>query len=149
MKSYLHLLLAGLLAAALGACVPRENFRGAVLDEGRLAQVGPGKSQGEVTQLLGSPSATSTFADRGNTWYYISRGTEALAFLSEKVVNQRVVAVDFDGGGRVENVRKYDLKDGEQVAFVERETPTKGKEMGIVEQFLGNLGRFNNSDSKR
>lgn len=149
MKPYIHLVLAGLVTVALGACVPRENFRGAVLEETRLVQVVPGKTQGEVTQLLGSPSATSTFADRGNTWYYISRGTEAIAFMAEKVVNQRVVAVDFDGGGRVENVRRYDLKDGEQVAFIDRETPTKGKEMGVIEQFLGNLGRFNTSDARR
>ncbi len=146
MKSH-HLLLAGLLLAT--ACTPRENFRGAVLEESRLAQVAPGKTQGEVTQLLGSPSATSTFADKGNTWYYISRGTEALAFLAEKVVTQRVIAVDFDGSGKVQEVRKFDLKDGEQVAYVERETPSKGKELSIVEQFLGNLGKFNNNDTKR
>jgi outer membrane protein assembly factor BamE (lipoprotein component of BamABCDE complex) len=132
-----------MLAALATACSPREEFRGAVLEETRLAQVQPGRTQAEVTQLLGSPSSTSTFNEAGNTWYYISRGTEAVAFMAPEVVSQRVVAVDFDPGGRVRDVRQYGLKDGEDVPVVSRETPTKGKELSIMEQFLGNIGKFN------
>lgn len=131
-----------LLLAVLGACTPRENYRGAIMDEKRLEEVTPGKTQAQVTQLLGSPSAQGTFSERGNTWYYIYRHTEALAFLREKVVDQRVVEVDFDGGGRVRDVRHYGLKDGVEVALSTDETPTKGREFGFLEQMLGNIGKF-------
>jgi outer membrane protein assembly factor BamE (lipoprotein component of BamABCDE complex) len=134
-----------LVATLAAACAPREEFRGAVLDEGRLSQVQPGKSQAEVTQLLGSPSSTSTFSEAGNTWYYISRATETTAFLAPEVVSQRVVAVDFDRGGRVRDVRQYKMEDGQEVPLVSRETPTKGKELSIMEQFLGNIGKFNSN----
>jgi len=135
-------LAAVLLLGALAACSPRENYRGAILDEKRLEEVTPGKTQAQVTQLLGSPSAQGTFSERGNTWYYIYRHTEALAFLAEKVVDQRVIEVDFDGGGSVREVRQYGLKDGVEVALSSDVTPTKGKELSILEQMLGNVGKF-------
>lgn len=140
-----HAAVLALLALLAAGCAPREEFRGAVLDENRLQQVQPGKSQAEVTQLLGSPSSTSTFSEAGNTWYYISRATETTAFLAPEVVSQRVVAVDFDRGGRVRDVRQYKMEDGQEVPIVGRETPTKGKELSIMEQFLGNIGKFNSS----
>ncbi|MND02397.1 hypothetical protein D3C83_217680 [compost metagenome] len=34
----------------------------------------------------------------------------------------------------------YTLKDGKVVAFNGRETPTRGREMTILEQLLGNVG---------
>ena len=30
--------------------------------------------------------------------------------------------------------------------MVDRETPTSGNEMSVLEQFLGNIGRFNPTD---
>ena len=45
----------------------------------------------------------------------------------------------------VKEIKRYGLKDGKQIAFVDRETPTRGKEMTVLEQLFGNLGRFNNS----
>jgi len=137
------------LLLGLPACSPRENSRGAVLDPEKVVLITAGRSQNEVTSILGSPSSTSTFAERGNTWYYITSETETLAFFAEKIVEQRVVAVDFDGSGKVSDVRRYGLKDGHPINYVSRETPTKGKELGLLEQFLGNLGRFNSADQKR
>jgi outer membrane protein assembly factor BamE (lipoprotein component of BamABCDE complex) len=136
------------MVAGLAACAPRENYRGAVLDADKVDLVTPGKSQSEVTSILGSPSSSSTFAEKGNTWYYISSETETIAFFAEKTVDQRVLAVDFDGSGRVAEVRRYGMKDGKPIEFASRETPTKGKELGLLEQFLGNLGRFNSNTAK-
>ena len=149
MMSALGRILTVALLIGLAACTPRETMRGAVVDPEKVVLVKAGATQTQVTSILGSPSSTSTFAERGNTWYYITVETETLAFFAEKTVEQRVVAVDFDGSGKVTEVRRYGLKDGQPIDFVARETPTKGKELGLLEQFLGNLGKFNSAETKR
>jgi outer membrane protein assembly factor BamE (lipoprotein component of BamABCDE complex) len=136
--------LACLLAVSLlAACAAREEFRGHKTDPDQLAQIKPG-AQGpdDVQRLLGSPSSISTFGEAGITWYYIARETSQVAWLAEETVDQRVVAIDFKEG-KVAEVRQIGMKDGKPVEPVARITPTKGKELTVVEQFLGNLGKFN------
>ena len=41
----------------------------------------------------------------------------------------------------VDAVNTYTLKDGKVIAFNNRETPTRGREMTILEQLLGSVGR--------
>lgn len=137
----------GLLAIGglvLAGCESRQDIRGYRFDEERLARVKVGQSsQDEVQNILGSPSSVSTFADRNNTWYYISANTETFAFFKEEVTAQKVVAIEFDENGRVKQVHQYGLQDGREITPNARETPTRGKELGFFEQFFGNIGRFN------
>lgn len=135
---------AAILFAALAACAPRQDYRGIALDEDKLGQIVVGQSsEAQVGALLGSPSTVSTFAEWGTTYYYISSETEAVAFLAPELIDQQVVAISFDKDGRVQAIKRYGMKDGQQIAFVDRETPTRGKEMTFLEQLFGNLGRFN------
>src|SRR3546814_5080921 len=100
--------------------------------------------------LLGSPSTSSTFPDWGTTYYYISSETEAVAFLAPEVIEQQVLAIAFDKStSKVKDIKRYGLKDGKQIAFVDRETPTRGKELTVLEQLFGNFGRFNNDTNKK
>ena len=41
----------------------------------------------------------------------------------------------------METVNVYTLKDGKAIAFNDRETPTRGREMTVLEQLLGSVGR--------
>ena len=43
----------------------------------------------------------------------------------------------------VQDMKVYTEKDGEQIAYVDRVTPTPGSELTILQQLLGNLGKFN------
>ena len=52
------------------------------------------------------------------------------------MVNQVVVQ------GRVRDIKQYELKDGKEVDMVARKTPTSGKELTVLEQILGNVGKF-------
>lgn len=145
-RASLPAILALLMGAglALAACETRQEARGYRFDEDRLAQIKVGSSsQDEVLEILGSPSSLSTFTERNNTWYYIASNSEAFAFFREEITDQKVVAIDFDENGRVAELRRFGLEDGVQVKPIARETPTRGKELGVFEQFFGNLGRFN------
>lgn len=137
--------IAAIAALGLASCTSIISTHGHRLDAAALAQVEPGQSsQGDVIQLLGSPSSLATFDDR--TWYYVSQRTERHSFYNTTVVSQDVVAIMFDDQGMVRRVNRHDLNGATEIALVDRETPTSGNEMSMLEQFLGNIGRFNPTD---
>ena len=75
------------------------------LPEGALEQIPLGSSQEQVLIVLGTPSTVATVS--GEAFYYISqRGQKAAAFLPQKVVDQRVIAVYFDKERRVDAARQ-------------------------------------------
>jgi outer membrane protein assembly factor BamE (lipoprotein component of BamABCDE complex) len=127
---------------ALIACTPQISNHGYRLDEAAFAQVEPGRTTREqVLQLLGSPSSLTTFD--GSVWYYVSQRTERMSFYQEEVVNQDVVSITFDDLGTVTQVDRHGLDQANEVSLVDRETPTSGSELSVLEQFIGNIGRFN------
>jgi outer membrane protein assembly factor BamE (lipoprotein component of BamABCDE complex) len=140
------LAIAGALAMGLGACQPRIDTRGNLPDPDNVLKINPGiDGRDQVATLLGSPSSIATFDD--DTWYYISRRTETLAFFEPEVVDQEVLMVKFDETGIVSDMKIYGLEDGQPIQPVERTTPTLGREMTILQQLIGNLGRFNKDTS--
>jgi len=139
---------AALFLLGTAACAPRQDFRGTAIDEDKLNLVQVGQStEAQVGALLGSPSTISTFPDWGVTYYYISSETETVAFLAPELIDQQVLAISFDKDNKVKEIKRYGIKDGKQIAFIERETPTRGKELTFIEQIFGNLGRFNSANS--
>ena len=146
-QTFAALPTAALAALSLASCASSISTHGHRLDAAALAQIEPGQSaQGDVIQLLGSPSSLATFDDR--TWYYVSQRTERHSFYHTTIVAQDVVAIEFDEQGMVSRVDRHDLNGAREIDVVDRETPTSGNEMSVLEQFLGNLGRFNPVDDE-
>jgi outer membrane protein assembly factor BamE (lipoprotein component of BamABCDE complex) len=133
--------LAALAATAAGGCAPTVNVHGHRLDDEALARIVPGQTtRQQVAQLLGSPSAVGTFD--GEAWYYIGQRTEHRSFYQNNLVAQDVVAITFDEQGTVASLDRHGLEQARDVALVGRETPTGGNELGLFEQLIGNVGRF-------
>ena len=140
MKMRHALTLAALLTLA-AACAPMKETRGFVPDDELLGELRTGvHDKNSVASLLGSPSAVGTFDSA--TWYYITRKTEQVAFFAEEVVDQQVVAVDFDDKGVLKGVRRFTLDDANEIQLVDRQTPSRGKELTLLQQLFGNIGRF-------
>jgi outer membrane protein assembly factor BamE (lipoprotein component of BamABCDE complex) len=140
-----HYLAVG-LALLLGACSTTVETHGHRLDEDRVAQIRPGaSSRGDVASLLGTPSALASFDDR--TWYYVGRRIEEENFFDRDLEAQDVVRVRFDQFGIVEEVDRFEIADARAVDPVDDETPTGGNELSLVQQFIGNIGRFNPAES--
>lgn len=138
-----HAALAGLLvlsAAVLANCSPTVDHRGYLPRQGDMQNLQKGMSKAEVEALLGSPSTTATINLTGDSYYYISSVVEQRAFLRPKEVERQVVAIRFDGTDQVESFAHYGLEDGRIVNFSNRETPTRGREMTILQQLISNAG---------
>lgn len=138
------LLLAG--CALLCSCAPMVAQHGNMLQDYQLTEVKPGvHTRSDVLKLLGSPTSQSTFDDK--TWYYVGRETEKRGILDPKLTKERVVTISFNDEGVVETVQDSDGSDGINVPYSEDATPTHGNDMTVMQQLLGNLGRFNPKDA--
>jgi len=128
-------------AGLVSACNPTLRNHGFRYAHGEIPEITPGEdSQASVLSKLGNPSTRGMFDD--STWYYISDTREYLAYLRPVTRERRIMAVRFDENGQVSEVDEYGLEDGRVVAFVDRETPTRGRELSLLEQLLGNVGRL-------
>ena len=129
------------IAISTVACAPKTAVRGSIPTKDQIALVTPGvHGQEDVKTILGSPSVISTFDD--STWYYIGRHTKQWAFFKTKTIEQQVLIIRYDANGTVDRISRLDKKDGREIELVERETPSAGKKLGILEQLFGNIGRF-------
>ena len=134
-------LLATAGAASLSACAPIQSYSGFQTIESDPKDVKIGTdTKSTVRGRLGSPSATSTFDN--NTWFYMNQLKSRVAFKRPEIVQRNITAITFDKDSEVvKSVNSYTLKDGKVIAFNGRETPTRGRELTILEQILGNVGR--------
>lgn len=126
---------------ATGACTPITTYSGFQAIEVSPTDVKVGEdTKSTVMGKLGSPSVQSTFDP--NIWFYMSQVTDRVAFYQPRVAKRDIVAIAFDPATeQVQTVSQYTLKDGKVFAYNDRETPTRGREMTILEQLLGNVGR--------
>lgn len=132
------------LAALSGACAPIASQHGFVALDVKPGEVKVGEdTKSTVLERLGSPSAKATFDE--NTWFYMTQGVQRVAFYRPRVTKRDVVAVSFDEAEKVKTVNSYTLADGKVIALNGRETPTRGRELTIIEQLLGNVGRMANT----
>ena len=136
-KKYLFIALVFLSAS----CSPILENRGYVFDEKLLDQIKVNETiSNDVMDILGSPSTTS--AIDASTWYYIYSKAETVAFYHPTVTDRRVLAVSFDDDNKVNNLKYYGLEEGKIISYVDRTTPTRGRELTVLQQLFGNLGRL-------
>jgi outer membrane protein assembly factor BamE (lipoprotein component of BamABCDE complex) len=120
-----------LMCTVLGACTGEQFQKGYILPPGALEQIPIGASQDQVLIVMGTPSTVATLD--GEVFYYISQRSERLvAFMNQKVVDQRVIAIYFDKNRQVRRLANYGLQDGRIFDFISRTTPTSGQELSYL-----------------
>lgn len=120
-----------LVGGALAGCTGEQFQKGYILPPGALEQIPIGASQDQVLIVMGTPSTVATLD--GEVFYYISQRSERMvAFMNQKVVDQRVIAVYFDKNRRVRRLANYGLQDGKIFDSISRTTPTSGQEMSYL-----------------
>lgn len=130
-----------MLGAMLVGCAPVKATRGNFVADDQLHEVQVGTHhQADVMRILGTPTSKSIFDD--NTWYYVGLKTEQEAFFDPDVEEKRMIAVAFDESGLVSGLSEID-HDGYQIPISGRVTPTSGQDLTVIQQLLGNIGRFN------
>ena len=137
----LFLISSCLITLGVGACSPMMAQRGNLLEDYQVEQITAMEStRSDVLRNLGSPTTKSTFDP--NVWYYIGQETSKRGIFDAKVVDERIVLVAFNEEGYVETIQDID-RERLNIPYVREKTPTHGNEQTVLQQFLGNLGKFN------
>jgi outer membrane protein assembly factor BamE (lipoprotein component of BamABCDE complex) len=120
-----------LVCAVLAGCTGEQFQKGYILPPGALEQIPIGASQDQVLIVMGTPSTVATL--NGEVFYYISQRSERpVAFMNQRVVDQRVIAIYFDKNRQVQRLANYGLQDGRIFDFISRTTPTSGQELSYL-----------------
>lgn len=144
MRLACRLLILPLLALGLAACSLVEaepQVRGNKIDQELLNELVVGVStRADVQAMLGTPTARGTFDD--DHWFYIAAITRPRVGRVQGIDSQQVLVMNFDQDGVLREVRQLNKDDGRDVGMVARATPTPGNDQTIMQQLLGNVGRF-------
>jgi outer membrane protein assembly factor BamE (lipoprotein component of BamABCDE complex) len=136
----------GATALLMTGCTKAVEVRGNLPDPEVVGEIEPGRhSRRDVAQMIGSPSTVSSFQDR--KWYYIGQKTSQYAFYKPEVLERSVFVVTFDEQGQVDETLLYTLEDGQVIDPVSRITETHGEDASILQDLLGNLGRFSSDQA--
>ncbi len=141
-KSHMRAAAVALAALAVAGCGPRVYSGGNKPLAEKLTQIKPGtQTRSQVRELLGSPSTRSTYGSE--VWFYISSTQETEAFFKPEETERTIYIVSFDEQGLVQGLSQLNKEDGREIVISGKKTPTAGHNMSIVEQMIGNIGRFN------
>lgn len=136
-----RLALALVAAAAIGACSPTFRTHGYAPSDSELSQIEVGRDdRSTVEAAFGRPGAAGLLTD--GAWYYVQSRYRHYGARAPEEIDRQVLAISFDGRGRVANIERFGLQDGRVVALSRRVTDTNIRGVGLIRQLLGNLGRF-------
>ncbi len=139
------ILCAGIVSGLFTGCAETIHTRGNLPDPKVVAAIEPGEhTRAQITQMLGTPSTVATF--EREIWFYIGGRVKSQSFFDPEVLERKVLTIQFDKRGVVKEVNNFDATKIEKIELVQRETSTKGKELTLLQQLIGNIGRFGTQD---
>ncbi len=126
----------------LTGCTPHQSLHGQLPKNYQLEKLIIGEAVREdFLAVLGSPSTLASF--NSDIWYYFGARTQRWAFFEEEILEIKIYAFSFNAEGVLSDIRLYDKDSLNEIDFSSNKTPTAGHSIGILEQLLGNFGRFN------
>jgi outer membrane protein assembly factor BamE (lipoprotein component of BamABCDE complex) len=134
-----------LMPLALGLlvnCSLQIENHGKRVDTQALANIIPGITKKEqVRASLGPPSTKNDFGTQ--SWIYMGSDKKKTVFFGNQLISRLIVKITFDSKNVVTNISRVSEKDTRNIDHTIKETSTAGQEIGILQQLLGNIGRFN------
>ena len=141
MRSLRTVLVGVALALGLVACSATFNNHGYFPPPEDLAQVNIGDSRDAVIEAIGRPGSAGIMRDEA--WFYTAYRVRNYAYRAPEITERQILAVSFDGRGRVSNIEEFGLEDGQIVQLSRRVTTSSVREISFLAQILSNFGRIN------
>lgn len=130
-----------LTVVILEGCTAGVDQRGQIFDNEDMETLRIGvTSKTEVFNQLGSPTILPIAG--GDSWYYVNANIERFAFYKSAITQRQIIALHFDEDMTISRMEVYSLADGRKITFIEEATPSRGRDLGIIEEIFGNIGRF-------
>lgn len=133
------------LAAGLTACAATFTNHGYVPPPELLSEISIGTSREQVAEIAGSPGAGGVMRDEA--WFYTQYRVRNFTYNAPEVIERDIVAISFSEAGRVTNIERFGLEDGQIVQLSRRVTESSVRDIGFFRSILSNFGRINIGDA--
>lgn len=139
-----HLCLILGVTALMAACSATYSNHGYVPPPDVLAQINVGDSREAVQDLAGAPGSGGVL--RNEAWFYTQYRVRNYTYNAPQVIERDIVAISFSEAGRVTNIERFGLEDGQIVQLSRRVTESSVRDVGFLSQILSNFGRISLGD---
>ena len=121
------------------SCVKKKLINGHLPDPELLSIVKIGSdNKKKVLQILGAPSFHGEFGD--NSLYYSQTINTKFAFLDPKILDHKIIQVEFDKQDILQNIYLFNEDDRKKISMSKNYTVTHGTEISFFEQMMSNFG---------
>ena len=132
----------------LTSCSVEIEEHGKRIGEELLDKIVPGSTQKQqVLSVLGAPSTENDFGNK--VWFYVASNNRKTALFGDKLLSRSIIKIMFDDENTVTKITMLTEKDQKTVEHSQNKTPTAGQEIGVLQQLLGNVGRFNTDSQSK
>lgn len=99
-------------------------------------------TKNKILRDLGSPTHIS-YLDDEEVWLYYSERTNRVLFFKPKILDRKILMVNFDGGDTARKVKEFSLADeNKDFNFSKKFTHVKSEEEGFIKGLFGNVGQI-------
>ncbi|WP_247716832.1 outer membrane protein assembly factor BamE [Gymnodinialimonas ceratoperidinii] len=133
------------LAGGLTACAATYTNHGYVPPPEVLSEINIGSTREQVAEAAGSPGTGGVMRDEA--WFYTQYRVRNFTYNAPEVIERDIVAISFNEGGRVSNIERFGLEDGQLVQLSRRVTESSVRDISFLSSILSNFGRINIGDA--
>lgn len=132
------------LAGGLTACAATFTNHGYVPPPELLSEISIGSSREQVAEIAGSPGTGGVMRDEA--WFYTQYRVRNFTYNAPEVIERDIVAISFSDAGRVSNIERFGLEDGQLVQLSRRVTESSVRDIGLLQSILANFGQISLGD---
>lgn len=132
------------LVLGLAACSATFTNHGYVPPPEVLSEIAIGASRDQVAEAAGSPGTGGVMRDEA--WFYTQYRVRNFTYNAPEIIERDIVAISFSDAGRVTNIERFGLEDGQIVQLSRRVTESSVSDFGFLRSILSNFGQINIGD---
>ena len=135
------------VTSLLASCAQPIEIHGNRISLRSIEAIEPGKTtEKQVLEQLGKPVITQDYGSK--IWIYVKSKSQKTVLSGRNFLDRTVVRVSFNKKGIATSVDiiPYDKEFNPEIST--RKTPTAGQEITVLQQLIGNFGRFENKNDQ-
>tara|TARA_Y100001934_G_scaffold100118_1_gene123237 strand:- start:885 stop:1337 length:453 start_codon:yes stop_codon:yes gene_type:complete len=136
-----------LFASFLASCAQPIEIHGNRITLRTVNAIELGKTtEKQVLEELGKPVITQEYGSK--SWIYVESKSQKTILSGRKFIDRKVVRVSFNKKGIATSVDIIPFDKELNPEISPRKTPTAGQEITVLQQLIGNFGRFENKNDQ-
>ena len=134
-------------ASLLVSCTQPIEIHGNRISLKAFDIIKPGKTtEQQVLEQLGKPIITQDYGPK--SWIYVESKSQDTVLSGKKFLDRTIVKISFSKKGIATSIDVIPYDKEYYPKLATRKTPTAGQEITVLQQLIGNFGRFENKNDQ-